>query len=146
MNDACFTMEDLHASGGIYTRRGSGTGCYPFARPAPGQVPGYTLGTGESTDLTVFGPATTAIIPQLPDYTGRIPGGNFAPGTTSPSPVYFQVAPAATFFTVADPAYFPSSPTLPPNWCTTEILGLRTTNNGFPINPPVYFCRTRFNQ
>jgi len=140
MNDACFTMENLHWSKGIYTRRGSGTGCYPFARPAVGQA--YTLGTGESVDLTVFGPSSAAIIPQLPDYTGRIPGGQFAPGTFSPSPVYFQVAPAATFFTVADPLYFPTVPTN----CTTEILGLRSTSNGSPINPPVYFCRTRFNQ
>ena len=28
MNDACFTMEDLTAAEGIYTRRGSGTGCF----------------------------------------------------------------------------------------------------------------------
>jgi hypothetical protein len=143
MNDACFTMENLHWTSGIYTRRGSGTGCFPFARPAVGQTPAYILGTGESTDYTVFGPSATTIIPQLPDYTGRIPGGQFAPGTFSPSPVYFQVAPAASFFTVADPTYFPPVPT---NWCTTEILGLRSTSNGSPINPPVYFCRTVFNQ
>ena len=34
VNDACFTMLDVRASYGIYTRRGSNTGCYPLDRPA----------------------------------------------------------------------------------------------------------------
>jgi hypothetical protein len=82
------------------------------------------------------------VIPALPGYTGRIPGGQPAPGTSSPSPVYFHVAPAGSFFSTANAIYFPTVPT---GWCTTEILGLRATNNGFPIDPPVYLCRTRAN-
>src|SRR5262249_2986382 len=129
MNDACFTMEDLHVSKGIFTRRGSLTGCWPFARPAVNQNPGYAVGFGttESLDLTAFGNGFGAVIPQLPGFTGRIPGGQASPTASSPSPIYFQVAPAATFFDVADATYFPEVDT---SWCSTEILGMRTTENG----------------
>lgn len=164
MNDACFTMEDLHAHAGIYTRRGTGTGCYPFARPSnaqvaalaavpfgsPGVAAAYSSGGSESTDFPAAVGSSYAI-PTLPGYTGRIPGGEGAPSTVSPSPVYFQVAPAATFFSVADPIYFPEHfPTANDAatsmaWCTTEILGLRATSNGFPINTPIYLCRTKSN-
>jgi hypothetical protein len=161
MNDACFSMEELHAPNGIYTRRGSGTGCYPFARPGNdpvsgaagvsvfgsitprnGLYPAYAAGTGEAADHTIAPFTLNPIIPQLPGYTGRHPGGEPAPGTSSPSPIYFHVAPAASFASTADATYFPSPDT---SWCTTEMLGVRSTANGFPINYPVYFCRTRAN-
>lgn len=167
MNDACFTIEDLHASSGIYTRRGTGTGCFPFARPGNdpqsglpgisvlnfatftftttprnGPMPAYQVTGAESVDLTIAPSIVNPIIPQLPGYTGRHPGGEPAPSTMSPSPVYFQIAPAASFFTVADATYFPPVST---TWCTTEILGIRATANGFPINYPLYFCRTQAN-
>lgn len=163
MNDACFTLENLHASSGIYTRRGSATGCFPFARPGNdptsglpglsvldfatftftitprnGALPAYQAGTAESVDLSL---STTPLV-QLPGYTGRHPGGEPAPGMSSPSPIYFQIAPAASFFATANATYFPPASTA---WCTTEILGLRATANGFPINYPIYFCRTRAN-
>ncbi|HWL63558.1 MAG TPA: hypothetical protein VNQ32_12215 [Steroidobacteraceae bacterium] len=165
MNDACFTMENLHASSGTYTRRGTGTGCFPFARPGNdpqtgqpgistfsfatftftitprnGPLPAYSVTGAESVDLTIAPSITSPIIPQLPGYTGRHPGGEPAPSTESPSPVYFQIAPAASFFTEANATYFPPVST---DWCTTEILGLRATANGFPINYPLYFCRTQ---
>lgn len=158
MNDACFTLEDLHASSGFYTRRGSGTGCFPFARPGNdpvsglpgvsvfgsttprnGLYPAYAAGTGEAADHTIAPFTLNQFIPQLPGYTGRHPGGEPAPGASSPSPIYYHVAPAASFATSADDTYFPSPDT---SWCTTEILGVRGTANGFPINYPVYFCRT----
>jgi hypothetical protein len=158
MNDACFTLENLHASSGIYTRRGSGTGCYPFARPGVDPVsglpgvsvfgsttprnglwPAYAAGTGEAADHTIAPFTLNQFIPQLPGYTGRHPGGEPAPSTSSPSPIYFHVAPAASFAAEADDTYFPSPDT---SWCTTEILGVRSTANGFPINYPLYFCRT----
>jgi hypothetical protein len=158
MNDACFTMDDIHASNGIYTRRGSGTGCYPFARPGVdpvsglpgvsvfgsltprnGLYPAYAPGTAEAADHTIAPFTLSTVIPQLPGYTGRHPGGEPAPSTSSPSPIYFHIAPAASFATSANATYFPSPDT---SWCTTEILGARTTANGFPINFPLYFCRT----
>jgi hypothetical protein len=158
MNDACFTMDDLHASSGIYTRRGSGTGCYPFARPGNdpvsglpgvsvfgsitprnGLYPAYAPGTAEAADMTIAPFTLSTVIPQLPGYTGRHPGGEPAPSTSSPSPIYFHIAPAASFATSANATYFPSPDT---SWCTTEILGARSTANGFPINFPFYFCRT----
>jgi hypothetical protein len=157
MNDACFTTENLHAPSGIYTRRGSGTGCFPYSRPANipgtntpgtfgvgnnGPYPGYFASAAESVDLTVFGASSASIIPTLPGYTGRIPGGEPAPGTTSPSPIYYKVAAPGSFFTPDTAAIFPTVPT---GWCTTEILGLRASANGYPINYPVYFCRTRSN-
>jgi hypothetical protein len=150
MNDGCFTMEDLHVSEGIYTRRGSGTGCYPYARPANdpvtgaagqffvgnnGTFPGYLALGAESVDFSLT-PLTS-----LPGYTGRMPGGEPAPGTSSPSPIYFRVAPAGSFFTSENELYFPSAGQST-SWCNTEILGVRATANGFPINYPVYFCRT----
>jgi hypothetical protein len=163
MNDACFTMEDLHQSTGIYTRRGSGTGCFPFARPGNdptsglpglslfdfatftftitprnGEWPAYQSGTAESVDFSL----SNSPLIQLPGYTGRHPGGEPAPGNISPSPIYFHVAPAASFFTSANATYFPAASA---SWCTTEILGLRATANGFPINTPIYYCRTRSN-
>jgi hypothetical protein len=169
MSDACFTMENLHASSGIYTRRGTmpGTtqGCFPFARPGNdpqsglpgisvldfatftntitprnGLLPAYSVTGAESVDMTIAPTATTPLIPQLPGYTGRHPGGEPFPGNRSPSPVYFQIAPAASFFTAANATYFPPVST---DWCTTEILGLRATANGFPVNYPVYLCRTQ---
>jgi hypothetical protein len=158
MNDACFTIEDLHASSGIYTRRGSGLGCYPFARPSATQLAApaftansYSAGASESTDFPAPG-GGNGTIATMPEYNGRIPGGNGAAGNASPSPVYYHIAPAASFFSSADPAFFPEryptandAPTLT-NWCSTEILGIRTTSNGLPINYPIYLCRTRFNQ
>lgn len=157
MNDACFTLEDLHASGGIYTRRGTITGCYPFSRPGNDPVSGlpgvsvfgsltprngaynaYAVGFNESVDFSL---SATPLV-QLPGFTGRHPGGEPAPGAMSPSPIYWHVDTAAAFAGSADDTYFPSPPT---SWCTTEILGLRATANGFPINYPHYFCRTRAN-
>lgn len=149
MNDACFTLEDLHAAKGIYTRRSALSGCTPYARPANdpqtgaagaspnrnGQYPGFAASGPESVDLSL----SLSPLVQLPGFTGRIPGGEPTTLTSSPSPVYYQVAPAATFSNVADPTYFPPESM---SWCTTEILGLRPTANGFPINYPVYYCRT----
>src|SRR5690606_29542699 len=39
MNDACFTMPDVTMSSGLYTRRPSINGCYPWPRPATNQSP-----------------------------------------------------------------------------------------------------------
>jgi hypothetical protein len=63
--------------------------------------------------------------------------------TVSPSPIYFHIAPATSFESSANSIYFPAPPSM--SWCSTEILGLRTTANGFPINYPMYFCRTSAN-
>lgn len=155
MNDACFSNEDLHAPSGIYTRRGTLTGCFPFARPGVdpesglpgisvfgsttprnGNLPAYSASTGrESVDFSL----STAPLVNLPGFNGRVPGGEPALQTQSPSPVYYHVAPAASFFNSASAIYFPAASTA---WCNTEILGLRLTSNGFPIDSPIYFCRT----
>ncbi len=81
LNDACFTMEDLHQSEGIYTRRGTISGCYPFNRPYTGQF--YGVGFAESVDYS--SPA------GLPGFVGRIPGGQSAADGRSPSPIYFYI-------------------------------------------------------
>src|SRR5690606_6312965 len=49
MNDACFTVAKVDASFGIYTRRGTSTGCYPYNRPARGA--GYLFGFAEAVDF-----------------------------------------------------------------------------------------------
>jgi hypothetical protein len=188
INDACFTMPDVRVSYGIYTRRGSNTGCYPFDRPVPGEF--FTLGFVQAIDfhltnvtaqtnvfvgvagLNTPAAGTTAagnvagsrLVPQfgtaaaavLPGWIGRIPGGNTASDGRSPSPTLFLIAPAgefagkvaSTFFSeIGQPAslYFDDLGTAGSftDWCPTEILGIRTTLNGSPINYPVYLCRNR---
>ncbi|MEJ0098558.1 MAG: hypothetical protein WDO12_01920 [Pseudomonadota bacterium] len=171
INDSCFTMEDLHASSGIYTRRipsvifGS-SNCSPFSRISTAMFTAGTYGLGsttvppgvESIDFntgTWISPAiaSTGLVPlftnSLPGFIGRFPGGQASLDGRSPSPNYFAIATPATFFNTADPTYFPqhfptaTSPATSLSWCTTEILGVRATSNGIPINSPVYFCRTR---
>jgi hypothetical protein len=125
MNDACFTVADVAASYGVYTRRGTSTGCFAYNRPARTTV-GYLFGFLEGadfhlTDATVsvntfwgVAPLATAaganiagsrLSPQfgttalavLPGFVGRMPGGQSAADGRSPSPVVYLIAPAATF-------------------------------------------------
>ncbi len=190
MNDACFTMAEVEASHGIYTRRGTSTGCYPYNRPARGAA--YLFGYAEAvdfhlTDTTVstntfvgvgaigtrspppgqlfpnylsgsrllpqFGTSALAV---LPGFVGRIPGGQSAADGRSPSPVLYKIAPAALFAAevattqfseIGQPAsrYFDNLDEVGPftDWCDTEILGIRASLHGNPIDYPVYFCRTR---
>jgi hypothetical protein len=183
MNDACFTMAEVEAPFGTYTRRGVSTGCYPYNRAARGVV--YLSGFAESadfhlTDVTVstntfVGVAGlntetgthvvgSRLLPQfgttaltvLPGFVGRIPGGQSAADGRSPSPVIYKIAPASTFASsvadtfyvdIAQPAsrYFDDLAQVGPftDWCQTEILGIRATLNGEPINRTFYFCRSR---
>lgn len=144
VNDACFTIDDLSASSSFYTRRPSIIGCYPWPRPATDQSPGYAIGgIVESIDSItpqyIGDPGADRIdIGLLPEFMSRLPGGRQAADGRSPSPIYFHIAPAAQFNEAAPVDYFPPEPT---DWCTTEILGIRTTLNGIPIHKPIYFCR-----
>jgi len=152
MNDACFTTEDLHASSGIYTRRGTITQCIAFGRLSSTQSTngGYAfVGTLESVDYNTASISTPpsgfsvlfSPVATLPGFVGRMPGGQSAADGRSPSPIHYYIAPAASFD--GDTTYFPA-PTVPfTSWCSTEILGVRATSNDIPINQPVYFCRTR---
>jgi hypothetical protein len=148
VNDACFTMPDVSVSSGLYTRRPSINGFYPWPRPATGQTPAYTFqGIVESIDLKSpqFIPITSTStaggavdIGTLPEYMARMPGAAQAADGRSPSPMYFHIAAPAQFYATAPAEYFPPAPT---NWCNTEILGIRATLNAVPIHKPVYFCR-----
>jgi hypothetical protein len=111
-------------------------------------APAFTAGSylvGSNQESVDFAPLAFT---SMPGYIGRFPGGQVSAGTFSVSPNFFYIAPAATFFDNADPIYFPkrfpdaSAPETSLAWCQTEILGLRSTSNGFPINYPVYMCRT----
>lgn len=135
LQNACYPLDDFRASTGFYSRRGSSTGCYPFNRPAAGAF--FLFTTTESVDF-----AGNGGVALLPGFVGRIPGGQTAFDARSPSPIYFHIAPAATFFSTASPDYFPEVPT---GWCNSEILGLRATLHAKAIDSPVYFCRTRAN-
>ncbi len=160
INDACFTLDDLHESSGIYTRRGTVSYCLPYGRISTAMFTAgtYALGTVESIDynsVTWNAPsiAATGFVPlytgTLPGFVGRLPGGQSAVDGRSPSPIYFMIATPASFFSTADPTYFPqhfpdaSAPATSLSWCTTEILGIRATSNALPIDHPIYFCRTR---
>jgi hypothetical protein len=74
-----------------------------------------------------------------------MPGSELGGGSTarSPSPVHFVIAPAATFAAVANSSIFPASSIGITTWCSTEILGLRSTENGALTDglKPVYYCR-----
>ncbi len=62
----------------------------------------------------------------------------------SPSPVYFHVAPSATFTSLADPTIFSPAVESPTTWCPNrDIVGLRETVNGKIVadRKPIYFCR-----
>jgi hypothetical protein len=98
----------------------------------------------------------TTALTVLPGFVGRIPGGQSAADGRSPSPVVYKIAPASSFASsvastfysdIGQPAslYFDDLVAAGPftNWCTTEILAIRATRNGEPINRPVYFCRSR---
>lgn len=128
LQDACYTLDDATATTGFYTRRGSLTGCYPLAA---------TVAGGGTVDIPLG-----AQLALLPGFVGRIPGGETAFDGRSPSPVYFHTAPAASFFSSAAAEFFPAEST---DWCATDLLGLRASLHGAPINSPVYFCRTRAN-
>lgn len=190
LNDACFTVGDVEASHGIYTRRGTVTGCYAFNRPARGSA--YLFSYVETVDFhltdstvstntfmgvsslgTMNWPSSQAfpnylsgsrLVPQfgttalavLPGFVGRIPGGQTAADGRSPSPVFYKIAPASTFAAevattvfseVGEPAsrYFDDLDEVGPftDWCQTEILGIRASLHGNPLNYPVYLCRTR---
>lgn len=193
LNDACFTVADVEASFGNYTRRGTSTGCYAYNRPARGTA--YLFGFAEAADFhltditlstntfagvaalapgigspTPFNPlgaigyvSGSRLVPQfgttalavLPGFVGRMPGGQSAADGRSPSPVVYLIAPAASFASqvgstfysdIGQPAstYFDDLAEAGPfDWCPTEILAVRATLNGEPINYPVYFCRTR---
>jgi len=152
MNDACFTMENLHQSSGFYVRRGSGPGCHPFSQPAtqPAPAQNYNHGQGsDSTDYPTTVPAT-ATVALLPGFIGKIPGGQAFPGNTTASPVQFHIAPASSFATTANPIYFPGLAGVSFDWCkaarpgdTPEVVGMRYTSNNEPVDRPVYMCRTK---
>jgi len=137
MQDVCFTLEDRSASTGTYIRRGTNTSCLAFSRPADGQS--YAVGFAEAADLQV--PAAAA----LPGYVGRIPGSANVQDGRSPSPMQYHIAPAATFLTAANPDYFPPASLPSTSWCAADLLGIRATLNGVPIDQPRYFCRIRAN-
>lgn len=152
MNDACFTMENLHQSSGFYVRRGSGPGCHPFSQPASQPAPGQLYSHAQGSDSTDY-PATIlaqGVPALLPGFIGRIPGGQVFPGNTTASPVQFHIAPAASFASSADPTYFPNLESGSFTWCkpsrpgdTAEVLGMRYTSNNLPIDIPVYLCRVK---
>jgi hypothetical protein len=152
LNDACFTMEDLHQSSGFYVRRGSGLGCHPFSQPATQPLPAQVYNNGQGSDSTDY-PTTIPATPStalLPGFIGKIPGGQAFPGNTTASPVQFHIAPASSFATSADPTYFPNLAGVSFAWCTAarpgdtaEVLGMRYTSNNLPIDLPVYMCRTK---
>jgi hypothetical protein len=117
-------MAQVDAAYGIYTRRGTSTGCYPYNRPQRGLA--YLFGVAEAADFhltdstlstnTFMGVANLAsstggnvgssrLAPQfgtsalavLPGFIGRIPGGQSAADGRSPSPNVYKIAPASTF-------------------------------------------------
>jgi hypothetical protein len=75
-------------------------------------------------------------------FIGGVPGGN--PIATSdprpPSPNYYKIGLAASFQFDGSLFTQPAEPFT--TWCSTEILGIRPTLNGQPVDFPFYFCRT----
>jgi hypothetical protein len=129
----CFKMDDYTVPSGRYvvSSGASLTYCAPV-----GQIFNSLQGS------VAHSPAPLLQV-RLPGWQGWIPGGELGGGSTSrsPSPVQFHIASAGTFFAAADQQYFPPASLASQAWCTTEILGLRPTNNNVPVGDPVYYCR-----
>lgn len=135
MNDACFELTPNNGSVGFYVRRPSNDGCYPWSRPMPGFT--YSFGLAEIADFSLPNMGINL------GFIGRIPGGNPIATADSrpPSPNHFLIAPAASY--PIDGTLFTAPPEPFTTWCSTEILGIRPTQNGVPVEQPIYMCRTR---
>jgi hypothetical protein len=132
----CFKMDDYAAPAGQYVVSAgtAATYCAPV-----GNV--FNSNQGSVSDSP-----TPLLQARLPGWRGRMPGAEVGGGATSrsPSPVHFRIANVGDFASVADPVLFPPD-TLGSlsSWCSTEILGVRPTQNGELKDAlmPVYFCR-----
>jgi hypothetical protein len=102
MQNACFTVENYHASDSTYNRRGAITQCLAFNRPAlnPPQT-NYTASGAEAADWPGTGAGQgggSPYLQSLPGWIGRIPGGTTAFDGRSTSPARFVVANSSEFF------------------------------------------------
>jgi hypothetical protein len=153
LQDGCFTVENSLAVSGFLTRR-SGT-----AITCLGNVVQLDIPQGV-TSLTPTPIRTPVALESLPGFVGRIPGGKSTiVDGRPPSPTYYVIARADQFATVAgaDPVvtpFFPPDEITPAalNWCLNsagtgpgEVYGVRSSQNGVPIDKAVYFCRYRAN-
>jgi hypothetical protein len=131
----CFKMDDYTVSSGVYvvTSGANLTYCAPV-----GQVFNSLQGSVAHSPVPL-------LQTRLPGWNGWMPGSELGGGSTtrSPSPVHFVIAPASGFAAAADPTIFPAGSIGPTTWCATEILGVRSTENGALTSElqPVYFCR-----
>jgi hypothetical protein len=134
LQEACYTLNDYTVPSGFYTRRNTTTGCFP--------VGAFAIGAG-----TIDAPGTSPTVismpiplPQLPGFVGRMPGSETSFDGRATSPIYYHIAPPASFFAAADPEYFQTTDL---SWCTTEVMGVAASLNNRAIasNPTVYFCR-----
>jgi hypothetical protein len=134
----CFKMDDYTVSSGQYvvTSGANLTYCAPV-----GQVFNSLQGSVAHSPVPL-------LQTRLPGWQGWMAGSELGGGSTarSPSPVHFVIAPAAGFAAAADPAIFPAGTIGSTAWCPTEILGVRSTENGAldPAIKPVYFCRYNY--
>jgi len=169
LESSCFVMENDESPTGTYQRRSAQTMCFPINRPRDGQNSyggttdardaawvGVThlfsttasagAGAGAPTPAqNVFAGqyATGSLFSRFPQYESRIPGAQSALDGRSPSPIYYYIAPAATFSSTAPAEYFPEPAVAFTTWCDSDIVGIRATQNGIPFREPVYLCRTR---
>ncbi len=134
----CFKMDDYSAASGQYvpSTGGSAVYCAPV-----GQIFNSLQGSvAHSPPLLLQN--------RLPGWRGWMPGTELGGGASSrsPSPVHFQIAPAAAFAATADPTLFPPDSIGSTAWCPTEILGVRPTQNGELTDAmrPIYLCRNTF--
>jgi hypothetical protein len=131
----CFKMDDYSVASGlsVVSSGASLTYCAPV-----GQVFNSLQGS------VAHSPVPLLQI-RLPGWRGWMAGSELGGGSTarSPSPVHFVIASAASFAMTADPAIFPANTIGATSWCTTEILGVRPTQNGALTSDlkPAYFCR-----
>jgi hypothetical protein len=132
----CFKMDDYAAPAAEYVVSAgtAATYCAPV-----GNV--FNSNQGSVADSP-----TPLLQSRLPGWIGRMPGAEVGGGATSrsPSPVHFRIATVADFPSVADPVLFPPETlTNLSSWCSTEILGVRPTQNGELRDEagPLYFCR-----
>lgn len=137
IQDNCFKIPDATVSTGTYIPSSGG-----------GQVYCNPVGSAFQSNLSSLAHSPPALLQnRLPGWQGWMPGAELGGGSTSRSPsvVQFHIAAPGNFFTGTDPAIFPPGSMTSQTWCTTEIMGVRSTLNGVPDRNPVYFCRIRAN-
>lgn len=138
VQDTCLKVEDYTVPSGTYVPSTGGGAVY--CNP---------VGSAFQSNLSSLAHSPPPLLQaRLPGWQGYLPGTELGGGSSarSPSPVYFHIAPAASFAAGANATVFPPVTIGTTTWCPSEIIGIRGTLNGelSATLKPLYFCRNSY--